>query len=149
MYLIIFTATKTGSQRFVYISTTNSWLDAQAYCRTYYTDLATITNAPENSNVLALISGQTWFGLIRYGWKWVNNNNFSTISWALGKPDNALGNENCGYLNNGMAVDAQCSDIMPFFCYSIITEKLQIIRVKVQSIQDVNDPSTKVTILEQ
>ncbi|XP_053342644.1 putative C-type lectin domain family 20 member A [Clarias gariepinus] len=146
---VCFDATKTGSQQFVYISTTNSWLDAQAYCRTYYTDLASIKTATENSNVLALVSDQTWFGLIRDGWKWVNKNNFSTISWTPGKPDNAMWNENCGYLYNGMAVDAQCSDIMPFFCYSLITEKQQIIKVKVQSIQDVNNPSTKVTILEQ
>lgn len=33
------------------------------------------------------------------------------------KPDNALWDENCGNLDNSRAVDAQCLDIMPFFCY--------------------------------
>ncbi|KAG7331903.1 hypothetical protein KOW79_005872 [Hemibagrus wyckioides] len=38
---------------------------------------------------------------------------------------------------------------MPFFCYSEITGKLQIIRVKVRSSQDVKDPAVKEAILEQ
>ncbi|KAF5892353.1 putative C-type lectin domain family 20 member A isoform X1, partial [Clarias magur] len=51
------------------------------------------------------------------GWKWTDQTTFSTISWMPGKPDNVLGDENCGYINNLQAADAQCSDIMPFFCY--------------------------------
>ncbi|XP_053087880.1 uncharacterized protein LOC117596625 [Pangasianodon hypophthalmus] len=38
---------------------------------------------------------------------------------------------------------------MPFFCYSVITGQQHILRVKVRSNQDVNDPAVKVAILEQ
>ncbi|XP_026993775.1 C-type lectin-like [Tachysurus fulvidraco] len=122
-------------------------LAAQSYCRTYYTDLASARNATENSIIAGLNPSLVWIGLFRDSWKWTDNTSFSTISWMSGKPDNALGNENCGYINNGQTADAQCSDIMPFYCYSAIER--QIVRVKVQSSQDVNDPALKEAMLEQ
>lgn len=114
----ILAGTQTGNSRYRYFSNSLSWYDAQIYCRQKYTDLASARDAAENSLLMGLIPGGTWFGLIRDTWKWVDKANFSTISWTSGKPDNALGNENCGYLENGQAVDAQCSDEKPFFCYS-------------------------------
>ncbi|XP_053364207.1 putative C-type lectin domain family 20 member A [Clarias gariepinus] len=130
-----------------------SWYNAQIYCRTHHTDLAS-SNATENPILLELINGTTgaiWFGLFRDSWKWIDQTNFTTfpISWMLKKPDNALGKENCGYLDNSQVADAQCSDIMPFFCYSAITGKQQIMEVMVQSNQDLNDPAIKTAILEQ
>ncbi|XP_017320444.1 putative C-type lectin domain family 20 member A [Ictalurus punctatus] len=147
--VVCFDDTKTGNQRYIYISNTKTWYDAQAYCKTYHTDLASARNATEISVIQGLVSGWTWFGLIRDTWKWIDKTNFSTISWISGKPDNSLKNENCGYLNNGQADDAKCSDIMPFFCYRIITGQQQIVRVKVRSNQDVNDPAVNAAILEQ
>ncbi|KAK3528787.1 hypothetical protein QTP70_011226 [Hemibagrus guttatus] len=47
------------------------------------------------------------------------------------------------------AYDAQCTDVMPFFCYSAITGKIQVLRVKVQSSQDMNEPAVQAAILEQ
>lgn len=38
------------------------------------------------------------------------------MPWIPKKPDNALGNQTCGYIYNGETGDAQCSDIMPFYC---------------------------------
>ncbi|KAK3525078.1 hypothetical protein QTP86_014453 [Hemibagrus guttatus] len=139
----------TGNQQYVYIPTSMTWYEAQAYCRLYHTDLASSRDATEDSVIKGLTSVWTWFGLFRDSWKWTDKTNFSTISWMTGKPDNALGSENCGYLSNGQAADALCSDIMPFFCYSIITGQQQIVRVKVQSNEDVNDPAVKEVILEQ
>ncbi|XP_053097693.1 C-type lectin-like [Pangasianodon hypophthalmus] len=141
--------TKTGDQRYIYISNSNTWYEAQAYCRTFYTDLASTRDATENSVIAGLTSSWTWFGLFRDSWKWTDQTNFSTISWMPGEPDNALGNEDCGYVNNAQAADAQCSDIMPFFCYSVLMGKQQIMRVNVRSNQDVNDPAVKVAILKQ
>ncbi|KAF5889643.1 putative C-type lectin domain family 20 member A isoform X1, partial [Clarias magur] len=109
---------KTGNQMYIRNSDPMTWYDAQTYCRTYHTDLASSRNATEDSILVGIVNGWTWFGLFRDTWKWVDQMNFSTISWMPGKPDNALGNENCGYVNNSLAGDAQCSVIMPFFCYS-------------------------------
>ncbi|KAK3522283.1 hypothetical protein QTP86_001624, partial [Hemibagrus guttatus] len=141
--------TKTGNQRYIYISTSMTWSSAQDHCRTYYTDLASARDATENSVIAGMIPGLTWIGLFRDKWKWVDKNNFTTTSWLSANIDNALGDENCGFLNNGQAADAQCSDIMPFFCYSETTVKQQIIRVKVWSSQDVNDPAVKEAMLDK
>ncbi|XP_058261077.1 macrophage mannose receptor 1-like isoform X2 [Hemibagrus wyckioides] len=146
---VCFDDSKTGNQQYIYISTTMAWRDAQAYCRLHHTDLASSRDATEDSVIMGLTSGNTWFGLFRDFWKWTDKTNFSTISWMTGKPDNALWQENCGYLSNGQAADALCSDIMPFFCYSVISGQQQIVRVKVQSNEDVNDPGVKEAILEQ
>ncbi|KAK3517396.1 hypothetical protein QTP70_008928 [Hemibagrus guttatus] len=141
--------TKTGTDRYIYISSRKTWYEAQAYCRTYHTDLASARDTTENTAIEQLTSGYTWFGLFRDSWKWTDQTNFSTLSWMPGNLDNALSNEICGYLNNGQAAAAQCSDIMPFFCYSIITRKQQIMRVKIRSNQDVNNPEVNAAILEQ
>ncbi|KAK2832634.1 hypothetical protein Q7C36_016096 [Tachysurus vachellii] len=145
---VCFDDSYTGNERYIYISTRMTWLEAQAYCRQHHTDLASSRDATEDSVIKALTSDWTWFGLFRDSWKWTDQTNFSTISWESGKPDNVLGNENCGYINNGQAADAQCSDIMPFFCYSDFMVQ-QTLRVKVQSSEDVNDPAVMKAILEQ
>ncbi|XP_034158431.1 putative C-type lectin domain family 20 member A isoform X2 [Pangasianodon hypophthalmus] len=147
--IVCFDDTQTGNQSYIYISNTFTWHEAQAYCRTHHTDLASARDETENSVIMGLTPDWTWFGLFRDSWKWIDQTNFSTISWMPGEPDNALWNENCGYFYNDQVSDAQCSAIMPFFCYSVITGQQQILRVKVRSNQDVNDPAVKVAILEQ
>ncbi|XP_047659846.1 C-type mannose receptor 2-like [Tachysurus fulvidraco] len=146
---VCFDATKTGNQMYIYISTPMTWLDAQAYCRQHHTDLAISRDSTEDSIIKGLASVWTLIGLFRDSWKWTDQTNFSTINWESGKPDNALGNENCGYINNNQAADAQCSNIMPFFCYSDVTGKQQTLRLKVQSSEDVNDPAVMMAILQQ
>lgn len=120
MCSFLLTETLNGTNRYIYVSNELSWSDAQVFCRKYHTDLATINDTAENSFVLELISNDSWFGLFRDSWIWVGKTPVSSsiINWMPGKPDNAQGNENCGYLYNNLAVDAQCSDEMPFFCYS-------------------------------
>lgn len=110
-----------GSNSYVYISISKSWYDARSYCRQYYTDLASTRNTTEYTlvnNMVSTLTVYTWIGLLRDPWKWADQTNFSTISWMTGYPNNALGQEDCGYLTNGQAADARCSDILPFFCYS-------------------------------
>lgn len=118
---LILSERNTGNSRYIYFSTPKSWYAAQSYCRQYHTDLASTRDATEYSYIHDLVTpltGYTWIGLTRHSWKWIDQTNFSTISWMPGKPDNALKKENCGYLSNSQAVDALCSDVMPFFCYS-------------------------------
>ncbi|XP_058249837.1 putative C-type lectin domain family 20 member A isoform X1 [Hemibagrus wyckioides] len=147
--VVCFDDSYTGNQRYIYIPTLMSWYEAQAYCRLHHTDMASIRDATEDSIVRGLISDITWIGLFRDSWKWIDQTNFSTLSWMTGKPDNALKIENCGYLNNSQTADALCSDIMPSFCYTKINMRQQVVRVKVQSNEDVNDPAVKAAILEQ
>ncbi|XP_046710489.1 macrophage mannose receptor 1-like [Silurus meridionalis] len=145
-----FDNSKTGTDQIIYFSNITTWVEAQSFCRQYYTDLATITTTAENTFIKRLVTGFTWFGLVRDSWKWIDQTNFSTISWRSGQPDNFnLMNEDCGFINNGQVADAACSLVMPFFCYSEITKRQQIVSVKVQSNQDVNVPEVKEAILKQ
>lgn len=107
-----------GTDGYISIPTTMTWYDAQQYCRQHHTDLASARNQTEQSIIQGKISRFSWIGLFRDFWKWVDGKNFSTIPWMAGKPNNALGHENCGYLYDGQASSALCTDIRPFFCYS-------------------------------
>lgn len=110
-----------GNYSYIYISEPKSWYEAQRYCRQYHTDLASTRDSTEYSLVYNMVTssgGYTWIGMFRDSWKWIDQTNFSTVSWMAGKPDNALLKENCGYINNTQVADALCSDVLPFFCYS-------------------------------
>ncbi|XP_027027120.1 C-type mannose receptor 2-like [Tachysurus fulvidraco] len=146
--VVCFDNTKTGTDRYIYINNLMTWPEAQAYCRMMYTDLASDRDATENSVILGVIGDWSWIGLFRDSWKWTDQTKMSTISWMSGEPDNLDGNEDCSYINNGQAADAQCSDIMPFFCYSL-TKTQQIMAVNVRSNQDINDPAVNAAILDQ
>ncbi|XP_053367575.1 C-type lectin BfL-1-like [Clarias gariepinus] len=143
----------TGNSRYIVINSKVSWYDARSYCRQYHTDLASARNSTENSIILQLIKGPIglcWIGLHREPWKWSDKTNISAMPWIPKKPDNALGNQTCGYIYNGETGDAQCSEIMPFYCQKdVYSKKQQTIKVKVQSNQDVNEPVVKEAILEQ
>ncbi len=40
-----------------------------------------------------------------------------SVNWADGQPDNAMGNEKCGFVNDtGLIGDDVCSLTLPFFC---------------------------------
>ncbi|XP_017332278.1 P-selectin [Ictalurus punctatus] len=145
---VCFDETKTGNDSYIYINNSVQWPEAQAYCRKYHTDLASARDEKENSVIQKLVFDWTWFGLIKDPWKWVDHTNFSTISWMSRQPDNSMQNENCGYIYMGKAADAPCTDILPFFCYSVST-KQQIIKMKIQSIQDLNDPAENAAIMEK
>ncbi|KAI5629350.1 secretory phospholipase A2 receptor-like isoform X1, partial [Silurus asotus] len=123
-----FPSFNTTGYNYVYVSDLKTWYDARSYCRMYYTDLASTRNELEYTTVFNITykskASIIWIGMFRDTWKWIDQTNFSTIRWMSGKPDNYRGNENCGYLNDTQAVDAQCSDVMPFFCYS---SKLKIL----------------------
>ncbi|KAF5890580.1 putative C-type lectin domain family 20 member A isoform X1, partial [Clarias magur] len=82
--------------------------------------MASARTSTENSIILQLMASPTsysWLGLHRAPWKWSDKTNMSTMPWMTGNPDNARGNERCGYFYNGQTADALCSDIMPFICH--------------------------------
>ncbi|XP_026778249.3 macrophage mannose receptor 1-like [Pangasianodon hypophthalmus] len=147
---ICFDDEKIGTDRYIYISDKMTWHAAQSYCRQQYTDLASVRDVEEAGIIQSTIdSGNFWFGLFRDSWKWTDQTNASSIKWKDGQPDNKDQNENCGYLLKDQAEDEVCSVKKFFFCHSVITGQKQLIRVKVGSTQDVNDPEVKAAILEK
>ncbi|KAF5891036.1 putative C-type lectin domain family 20 member A isoform X1, partial [Clarias magur] len=142
-----------GNTAYILVTSSVTWYDAQSYCRQHHTDLASARSLTEYQLILKPMTGvatHVWIGLFREPWKWSDQANLTINLWMLKKPDDALGNQNCGYISNGLAADAQCSDIMPFFCHKIVYPRRQwTIKVRVQSNQDVNDPMVKEAILEK
>ncbi|XP_053086714.1 putative C-type lectin domain family 20 member A [Pangasianodon hypophthalmus] len=145
---VCFDAKSTGSSRYILISTSMTFHDAQSYCRQHHTDLASVINEEENVIIKQLVSSNSWFGLFRDLWKWSDQSNFSTVSWVSGKPWGAGIDDNCANFIKGQVDAAQCSEMMPFFCLSDFTKE-QIMRMKVKSNQDVNDPAVKAAILQK
>ncbi|KAL6466850.1 hypothetical protein MHYP_G00246540 [Metynnis hypsauchen] len=140
------------SGRFINIySTMMTWYDAQAYCRQYHTDLATVDNETDNQQLKSMVIGQwsAWFGLFRDTWKWSDQSNASSINWLLGSPDNYGGNENCGLVNGDYITDASCSNLLPFFCHNILpVREKQIVQLYVKSDRNVADPAVESSILD-
>ncbi|KAK2852202.1 hypothetical protein Q7C36_007403 [Tachysurus vachellii] len=149
---VCFDDRKTGADRYILITQSMTWYDAQSYCRQYHTDLASVRNTTENSIVGALISGTwTWIGLVRDPWYWTDQTtDVSVIKWSFGSAHDYLKNKSCVYLKGGLAQAnvEQCSNTIPFFCYVFPTQK-KTIRMKLKSSQDVNDPTIMTAIEEK
>lgn len=90
---------------------------AQSYCRSYHSDLASAKDATETSIVYLPASINKWMGLSRITWKWLDQTNTASLNWYPGQPDNYLAFEDCGYLSKFLVADAQCATSLPFFCH--------------------------------
>uniref|UniRef100_A0A3Q0RWX6 C-type lectin domain-containing protein n=1 Tax=Amphilophus citrinellus TaxID=61819 RepID=A0A3Q0RWX6_AMPCI len=89
--------TAENKKTYVFQPVWRSWPDAQAYCRTHYTDLATIESSEEQTNAyLAKPAGTwAWIGLYHRPWVWSDNSNSSFTNWFNGEPNNRFRNESC------------------------------------------------------
>ncbi|KAG9259969.1 C-type lectin lectoxin-Thr1-like, partial [Astyanax mexicanus] len=160
---------------FVYYTDQKTWMEAQDFCRQSHTDLACPINLIENTFVQTVAPyGMNWIGFFRDAWKWSDQTNNSAIKWSSGNPNNAGGKDNCGYVvksmfsssynpwnffyfgfrgttdvySGGWFDDGDCSVQRAFFCQSLPTpKKRQVMRVVVQSDQDMNDPTVKAALL--
>ncbi|XP_053087118.1 secretory phospholipase A2 receptor-like [Pangasianodon hypophthalmus] len=142
-----------GGARFIpYLLPLLDWSGAQAYCRTFHTDLATASNSIENSELKnkVLFLTSSWFGLFRDTWTWLDGSIASSIPWGLFQPDNLFGAQNCATYAVGMISDETCSSEYAFFCHSTPpVRKQQIMRLQVKSDGSVFDPDVQASILEQ
>uniref|UniRef100_A0A3Q2PA66 C-type lectin domain-containing protein n=1 Tax=Fundulus heteroclitus TaxID=8078 RepID=A0A3Q2PA66_FUNHE len=89
-------------KQYVFISTLKTWGSAQSYCRTHYTDLATIDSEEENLEVIKIIPNDSnaWIGLYRVPWLWSD------------KTQNSFRNQGSADLNSG---NQHCCDTERYF----------------------------------
>ncbi|XP_058241257.1 putative C-type lectin domain family 20 member A isoform X2 [Hemibagrus wyckioides] len=154
---ICYNSSATGSNIIVGVaSPLLSWFDAQAYCRKYHTDLASATTTSENNQLaqVALKQGYSWFGLFRDTWKWVDRTfeDATNLEWLNdpAQPNNGGGHEDCGVIYTGLIMDRPCDDLYPFFCHNDIpTGKRQIVKLQVNSGENIFDPAVQSTILKK
>ncbi len=114
---------KSRNEKFKYIQKSMTWREAQLYCRTQYTDLATIADDTENTALTNIISKSNghdaWIGLSKNLWLWSDQTNVlrSSVTWESGQPDNVNGNEECASAGTeGQMADVTCSDLLAFYC---------------------------------
>ncbi|XP_058240548.1 C-type lectin lectoxin-Thr1-like, partial [Hemibagrus wyckioides] len=142
-----------GADRFIRISSPYlSWTDAQAYCRSHHTDLASALNSSDNNFLFQLwnTQGDSWIGLYRDTWKWSDGTPATNLPWVPGEPDNKYGNENCASQINKVFNDYLCGTPAYFYCHTILpVREQQILRLQVKSDGSVLDPAVQSSILEQ
>ncbi|XP_053475480.1 C-type mannose receptor 2-like isoform X2 [Ictalurus furcatus] len=152
MPFICYNANFSGAARFIGISSPYmTWSQAQTYCQTHHTDLASSLNGSDNDMLrqVSSIQGDSWIGLYRNTWKWSDGTIASDIPWAPGEPDNYGGRENCAGVYDRLFFDQQCIDLHYFFCHTIYPARSQIMRLQVKSDGSVFDPAVQSSILDQ
>ncbi|XP_027004171.1 C-type mannose receptor 2-like [Tachysurus fulvidraco] len=141
-----------GADRFIGVaSPLMTWNGARDHCRKYHTDLASSLNSSDQTMLaqVSSIQGDSWFGLYRDSWKWLDGTNSSNLQWYPGQPSNNWGNENCAPIYKGLFIDEQCTNIHYFFCHTISPVKKQTVRLQLKSDRSVFDPVVQSFILEQ
>ncbi|XP_053087130.1 putative C-type lectin domain family 20 member A [Pangasianodon hypophthalmus] len=151
---ICYNANFSGTNKFIGISSPLlTWPDAQAYCRTHHTDLASSLNSSDDDMLVQIRNrqGDSWIGLYRDTdtWKWSDGTNTSNLPWASGQPDNYYLSENCAVLYNGLFYDERCTNLRYFFCHTISPMRSQIMILQVKSDGSVFDPAVQSSILEK
>ncbi|KAJ3591242.1 hypothetical protein NHX12_009188 [Muraenolepis orangiensis] len=127
---------------------------AREYCRTHHTDLVSIRNPEENQLVREVADGhEVWIGLFRDSWIWSDGRYSSFRFWMPGHRNSGnVDTSLCGAVTDRTDdrrwQPLQCSYKRPFFCTCTKTRVLKV-KVRSESLQDLNDPATKAAILKQ
>ncbi|XP_071393528.1 C-type mannose receptor 2-like [Centroberyx affinis] len=146
---------KSNPKRYVYNATLMSWRDAKKYCSEYETNLASSRHWKENTQVKKHLpqGGEAWIGLARpLVWYWSDTKEaYKLKNWQTGQPDNKSGKENCAAVavKQGVWSDEDCSLEYPFFCYGIRKTWTTVVRMKVQSDANMEDPTSSAQLLQQ
>ncbi len=102
------------------------WENAQNYCRTHHTDLATVQSNEDWTSLREAadeekFSSYAWIGLFNdiNGWRWsYNEESLMFESWALGQPNNYGEGEECVATTfEGKWLDFSCTSERYFVCY--------------------------------
>ena len=111
-----------GKARYLLISSSETWRDAQLYCRDRYTDLASVRNQEENQQIQNLTDGSAvWIGLFRDPWRWSDGSNSSFRRWWPGWPKPGT---DCVVMdvypgpNRNRFFSYDCTEKYYFICYS-------------------------------
>ncbi|XP_042073159.1 C-type lectin BML-2-like isoform X2 [Haplochromis burtoni] len=138
-----------------------TWSDAQSHCRQTYTDLSTINDTQDNSQVANTMPSyyMSWIGLYR-NWTWSNSSTASNLPWGPGQPDNSL---NCATIvgSTGSFNSHKCDDQRPFLCSrdnagqgkakkDVKPSASRSVKVQLRvGSADLNDPTVQESILQQ
>ncbi|XP_064878031.1 macrophage mannose receptor 1-like isoform X1 [Oncorhynchus nerka] len=161
---------------YVLIQENKTWIDAQSYCRQYHTDLVSVRNQTENTEIEKKISLRglpVWIGLFLDSWRWSDQSDSSFRNWLPGRPSTDQGytctlmsSDTCYYYEDGYHVyyyapwiNDPCGLNYPFSCYGPAVEttekpqlKRHVVRIKMTpKDQNLNlsDPAVQDAILQE
>ncbi|XP_076742380.1 putative C-type lectin domain family 20 member A isoform X2 [Maylandia zebra] len=141
-----------ATNKHILVKNSMTWSDAQSYCRQTYTDLSTITNTQDNSQVASMMPSyyEVWIGLYRKYWTWSNSSTASNLPWGPGQPDDSV---NCATIvgSTGSFNSHNCDDQRPFLCSrDVKPSALRSVKVQLRAgSADLNDPTVQESILQQ
>ena len=130
-----------------------TWYEALQYCRSHYTDLASVPNATENDKISALSTQHKWIGLHRYPWSlWSDGSSATFLNWGPGEPNSSRGPiaPHCVKMsvNSGHFFDEECGLLYNFACQGNLKQR-STFKIKISSEADMTDPEVGRQILEQ
>uniref|UniRef100_A0A668UN62 C-type lectin domain-containing protein n=1 Tax=Oreochromis aureus TaxID=47969 RepID=A0A668UN62_OREAU len=129
-----------------------TWDEARNYCRSSFTDLASVRNISEHNEILSLLSANTWFGLYRHPWShWSDLTPTNFTNWNYGQPDNSGSTiSSCALVSpaSGTWFEANCGETHYFICQDFRSRRKRL-NLKFQSEADLTDPSIQQQLLEQ
>ncbi|XP_043977201.1 C-type mannose receptor 2-like [Gambusia affinis] len=136
------------------INTFMNWTQAQSYCRTHHTDLASVRHSADNENIKAAkpAGEAVWLGLFRDRWKWSKGSLLTYSYWGSGEPNGPV--ENCAimdFTNSGRWVDEECRLTKPFICSDEVPSTDHVMKVKLvgSSSVDLKDGAVQGGLLNQ
>ncbi|CAB1351861.1 unnamed protein product, partial [Coregonus sp. 'balchen'] len=119
---------------YVLIQENKTWIYAQSYCRQYHTDLVSVRNQKENTEIEQKISLRglpVWIGLFQDSWRWSDQSNSSFRNWHQRRSsiDQSLNEFNCTlvdlypyYYYYTKWINHPCDLSYPFICYGPAVE---------------------------
>ncbi|XP_039532861.1 macrophage mannose receptor 1-like isoform X2 [Pimephales promelas] len=111
-----------GSAGYVRVEMWKNWMDAQSYCRQYYTDLPTIDNSEKLNQIKSIIPSVSWvwIGLFQDSWEWSDKWSRFFRNWAAGQPSQTSGSGDCvgmSTTNSGKWAHESCDLKRSFICH--------------------------------
>ncbi len=103
---------------YILIEKEKDWCHALQYCRQHYTDLVSIRNETQNTEVIKKGKNKSfWIGLLRDNWEWEDKTCSSFRKWyERSHQEDEMCTTKVEYPNNGPIFRFHCTDEASSFC---------------------------------
>lgn len=112
------TDSPTATSNFVLVQLGLNWTDAETYCRQHYTQLVIIRSIQQMQQIMSIVPGDAFVGLISAMWS--DNNFYPFRYWTTTSFHETRVVNNCVAMvisASGQWNDVACTVVNPFICY--------------------------------